>query len=165
MRRGLIPLSAPAGNSIHLVLTTEWEPEWAAGGLCAALVYNKGLTMLDGKECPDCKRINDVLSRVGDRWSVLVIISLSQYGTLRFNELKRNLGISQRMLSLTLKELERDGLVNRTYHPTIPPKVEYNLTEMGQSFRDPVSALGHWALENLSKIDTARDAYDANVEK
>ena len=64
------------------------------------------------------------------------------------------------MLSLTLKELERDGLVNRTYHPTIPPKVEYNLTDMGQSFREPVSALGHWALENITTIDAARQAYD-----
>ncbi len=117
--------------------------------------------MLDSTQCPDCKRINEVLSRVGDRWSVLVIISLAQYGTLRFNELKRNLGISQRMLSLTLKELERDGLVNRTYHPTIPPKVEYNLTPMGQSFREPVNALGHWALGNLAKIDAAREVYDS----
>ena len=119
--------------------------------------------MLDDDRCPDCKRINEVLSRVGDRWSVLVVISLAEYGTLRFNELKRNLGISQRMLSLTLKELERDGLVNRTYHPTIPPKVEYNLTEMGQSFREPVNTLGYWALENLSKIDAAREVYDANA--
>ena len=119
--------------------------------------------MLNNKQCPDCKRINEVLSRVGDRWSVLVVISLAEYGTLRFNELKRNLGISQRMLSLTLKKLERDGLVNRTYHPTIPAKVEYNLTAMGQSFREPVNVLGHWALDNLSKIDVARDAYDANT--
>ena len=116
--------------------------------------------MFDSDQCPDCKRINEVLTRVGDRWSVLVIISLAQYGTLRFNELKRNLGISQRMLSRTLKELDRDGLVNRTYHPTIPPKVEYNLTPMGQSFREPVSALGHWALDNLAKIDAAREVYD-----
>lgn len=119
--------------------------------------------MLDSVQCPDCKRINEVLSRVSDRWSVLVIISLGQYGTLRFNELKRNLGISQRMLSLTLKELERDGLVNRTYHPTIPPKVEYNLTPMGQSFREPVNTLGHWALGNLAKIDSAREIYDAKA--
>ena len=119
--------------------------------------------MLDGQQCPDCKRINEVLSRVGDRWSVHVIISLAEYGTLRFNELKRNLGISQRMLSRTLKELEGGGLVNRTYHQTIPPKVEYNLTEMGQSFREPVTALGYWALENLTKIDTEREAYDENT--
>ena len=125
-----------------------------------SLGHKKGTAMLDKEQCPDCKRINEVLSRVGDRWSVLVVISLAQYGTMRFNELKRNLGISQRMLSLTLKELERDGLVNRTYHPTIPPKVEYNLTEMGQSFREPVTTLGYWALENLSKIDAARLNYD-----
>lgn len=117
--------------------------------------------MLDSNQCPDCNRINEVLSRVGDRWSILVIISLAQYGTLRFNEIKRNLGISQRMLSLTLKQLERDGLVTRTYHPTIPPKVEYTLTEMGHSFREPVRALGSWALENLTKIDEAREAFDA----
>lgn len=104
-----------------------------------------------------------MLARVGDRWSVLVVISLAQHGTLRFNELKRNLGISQRMLSLTLKELERDGLVSRTYHPTIPPKVEYTLTEMGQSFRDPVCALGYWALDNIRKIDAARQAYDKTI--
>ncbi|WP_321336197.1 helix-turn-helix domain-containing protein [uncultured Cohaesibacter sp.] len=121
--------------------------------------------MLKSQQCPDCKRINEVLSRVGDRWSVLVVITLAQYGTLRFNELKRHLSISQRMLSLTLKQLERDGLVNRTYHQTIPPKVEYNLTELGQSFRAPVSALGSWALDNLFKIDAAREAYDAGQSK
>lgn len=117
--------------------------------------------MLETTKCPACDRINEVLTRVGDRWSMLVIISLSEYETLRFNELKRNLGISQRMLSLTLKKLERDGLVNRVYHPTIPPKVEYNLTPMGNSLREPVNALGAWALDNLSKIDHAREQYDA----
>ena len=115
---------------------------------------------IDGA-CPDCKRINEVLTRVGDRWSVLVIISLSEYGTLRFNELKRNLGISQRMLSRTLRELVRDGLVSRTQYPTIPPKVEYALTAMGESFREPVTALGIWALDNLAEIDAAREDYDA----
>ena len=124
----------------------------------------EGTTLSVSEQCPDCKRINEVLTRVGDRWSVLVIISLSEYGTLRFNELKRNLGISQRMLSRTLRELERDGLVNRTYYPTIPPKVEYSLTPMGESFREPVNALGHWALENLTAIDTARETYDAAKE-
>ena len=119
--------------------------------------------MKNAEQCPDCERINEVLTRVGDRWSVLVIISLSEYGTLRFNELKRNLGISQRMLSLTLKKLERDGLVDRTYYPTIPPKVEYNLTQMGKSFREPVSAIGTWALDNLTSIDEARQKYDMAV--
>ncbi len=112
-------------------------------------------------QCPECSRINEVLHRVGDRWSVLIVISLAQYDVLRFNELKRHLGISQRMLSLTLRELERDGLVNRTYHPTIPPKVEYSLTELGQSFKEPVYALGKWALTHLPVIDEARAEYDA----
>lgn len=129
------------------------------------LGHIKETDLVDAKQCPDCKRINEVLSRVGDRWSVLVIISLSQYGTLRFNELKRNLGISQRMLSRTLRELERDGLVNRTYYPTIPPKVEYNLTKLGESFREPVSVLGYWALDNLAQIDTAREQYDSKIDK
>lgn len=118
---------------------------------------------LNSEQCPNCQRINEVLTRVGDRWSVLVIISLAQYETLRFNQLKRNLGISQRMLSLTLRELVRDGLVHRNQYPTIPPKVEYSLTKMGESFREPVNALGLWALENLTKIDEARSSYD--IEK
>ncbi|MFY0310023.1 winged helix-turn-helix transcriptional regulator [Leisingera sp. D0M16] len=115
-------------------------------------------------QCPECGRINEVLSRVGDRWSVLIVISLAQYGVLRFNELKRHLGISQRMLSLTLRELERDGLVSRTYYPTIPPKVEYALTPLGESFREPVWAMGLWALEHLPAIDAARAEYDAAAE-
>ena len=125
----------------------------------------EGTTLAPVAQCPDCKRLNEVLSRVGDRWSVLIVASLSQYSVLRFNELKRNLGISQRMLSLTLRELERDGLVSRTYHPTIPPKVEYRLTALGESFRQPVKALAMWGLENLSAIDSARATYDAEAEK
>lgn len=92
------------------------------------------------------------------------MISLAEYGVLRFNELKRNLGISQRMLSLTLREMERDGLVSRTYYPTIPPKVEYALTPLGESFREPVRALGLWAIGNLPNIDAARADYDAKAD-
>ena len=121
--------------------------------------------MPDTKQCPNCERINEVLSRVGDRWSVLVVISLSQCGSMRFNEIKRNLSISQRMLSLTPKELERDGLLKRTQYPTIPPKVEYELTAMGESFRKPVNALGQWALQHRAKIDAAREAYDDAAAK
>lgn len=120
--------------------------------------------MPDAPTCPDCKRINEVLSRVGDRWSVLIVISLAQYEVMRFNELKRHLGISQRMLSLTLRELERDGLVSRTQYPTIPPKVEYALTALGKSFREPVKTIGLWALDNLPNIDTARAVYDEQAE-
>ncbi|MEJ2036167.1 MAG: helix-turn-helix domain-containing protein [Maritimibacter sp.] len=106
-----------------------------------------------------CQRIGQVLSRVGDRWSVLIIIALDDQ-VMRFNELKRHLGISQRMLSLTLRELERDGLVSRTQYPTIPPKVEYALTPLGRSFSAPIRTLGRWAIENLDNIDEARLAYD-----
>ena len=109
----------------------------------------------------DCARISPILSRVGDKWATLVILVLSE-GPKRYGVLRREIeSISQRMLSLTLRELERDGLVNRTYHPTIPPKVEYTLTAMGESFREPVRALGYWALENLDAIDAARETYDA----
>lgn len=110
-----------------------------------------------------CQRIGQVLSRVGDRWSVLIIIALDE-GTMRFNELKRHLGISQRMLSLTLRELERDGLISRKQYPTIPPKVEYALTPLGRSFSAPVRTLGRWAIDNLPNIDEARAAYDAAHE-
>lgn len=118
--------------------------------------------------CPaargNCQTINAVLSRVGDRWSVLVIFALRE-GRRRFSELKRELDISQRMLSLTLRDLERDGLVSRHYHPTIPPKVEYELTALGQSLREPVAILARWALDNHSAIDAARAAFDAAQEQ
>ena len=113
--------------------------------------------------CGQCQRINDVLSRVGDRWSMLVIYSLRD-GPVRFNALKRELGISQRMLSLTLRNLERDGLVLRHYYPEIPPRVEYELTPLGHSLRGPVRALTDWALANLDHIDAARASFDAEVE-
>lgn len=107
-----------------------------------------------------CGRINEVLSRVGDRWSTLVIYRLSD-GPMRFNALKRELGISQRMLSLTLRDLERDGLVTRTAFATVPPRVDYALTELGQSLRGPIRAMGQWALDNLQHIDAARARFDA----
>lgn len=107
-----------------------------------------------------CQTINAVLSRVGDRWSVLIIFTLRN-GRKRFNEVKRELNISQRMLSLTLRDLERDGLVSRHYHPTIPPKVEYELTPLGHSLRGPVAALADWALTHHAAIDAARITFDA----
>jgi DNA-binding HxlR family transcriptional regulator len=108
----------------------------------------------------ECQRINEVLSRVGDRWSVLVIFTLGRRGTLRFNTLKRELDISQRMLSLTLRALERDGLVLRHYFPSIPPRVEYELTDLGHSLREPIRVLAQWSLDNLPAIDAARSAFD-----
>ncbi len=107
-----------------------------------------------------CARVGEVLSRVGDRWSTLVIYRLSE-GPMRFNALKRELGISQRMLSLTLRELERDGLVTRTAFATVPPRVDYALSELGQSMRTPIRAMAQWALVHLPDIDAARARFDA----
>ncbi len=108
----------------------------------------------------DCRAISDVLSRVGDKWSVLVVTRLGD-GPMRFNELRRSIGgISQRMLTLTLRGLERDGLITRTAFPTIPPRVDYALTPLGRDLLDPVSALGAWAIRNQPKIARAREVFD-----
>jgi DNA-binding HxlR family transcriptional regulator len=110
----------------------------------------------------DCRAISEVLGRVGDKWSVLVVTRLGD-GPKRFNELKRSIGgISQRMLTLTLRGLERDGLVTRTVFPTIPPRVDYALTPLGRDLLQPVSALGAWALRNQAKIAKARERFDAD---
>ena len=108
-----------------------------------------------------CRGISEVLSRVGDKWSVLVVNALGG-GPKRFNELRRGLGsISQRMLTLTLRGLERDGLVTRTVFPTIPPKVEYELTPLGRSLLKPVLGLTDWAQQNRAAIEKAQQRFDA----
>jgi DNA-binding HxlR family transcriptional regulator len=112
----------------------------------------------------DCRAVSAVLARVGDKWSVL-IISLLGDGPRRFNEIKRMVGgISQRMLTLTLRGLERDGLVTRTVFPTIPPRVEYELTELGQSLWKPVEALGLWARNHRTDIEAANRKFDARAK-
>jgi DNA-binding HxlR family transcriptional regulator len=112
----------------------------------------------------DCRGVASVLSRVGDKWSVFVIMMLSD-GPKRFNELKRMInGISQRMLTLTLRGLERDGLVTRTIFPTIPPRVDYELTELGHGLSRPVEALGRWAKDHLDQIESARTKFDQRNE-
>jgi DNA-binding HxlR family transcriptional regulator len=111
-------------------------------------------------EGSDCRKISQVLARIGEKWSVLIIMMLSE-GTLRFSDLKRMIGgISQRMLTLCLRGLERDGLVKRTVYPVVPPRVEYELTPLGRSLCDPVTALGTWARNHLAEIDAARAAFD-----
>ncbi|WP_243334345.1 winged helix-turn-helix transcriptional regulator [Mesoterricola sediminis] len=111
----------------------------------------------DYRNCP----VRDVLDRVADRWSLLVLIAL-QDGTLRFSDLRRTVGdISQRMLSQTVRRLEQDGLVSRTVHPTVPPKVEYRLTDMGRSLLVPLEALVDWALAHHARIREARTAFGA----
>ena len=108
----------------------------------------------------DCRAVSEVLARVGDKWTVLVVSTLGD-GPKRFNELRRALGsISQRMLTLTLRALERDGLVTRTVFPTIPPRVDYELTRLGRSLLEPVSALGLWARQNRAAIEDARKRFD-----
>ena len=112
----------------------------------------------------DCRAVSEVLSRVGDKWTVLVVSTLGD-GPKRFNELRRALGsISQRMLTLTLRALERDGLVTRTVFPTIPPRVDYELTRLGRSLLEPVSELGLWARQNRPAIQDARRRFDATPE-
>ena len=109
----------------------------------------------------DCRAVSEVLARVGDKWTVLIVSTLGD-GRMRFNELRRALGsISQRMLTLTLRALERDGLVTRTVFPTVPPRVDYELTKLGRSLLEPVSALGLWARKNRASIHDARRRFDA----
>jgi DNA-binding HxlR family transcriptional regulator len=111
----------------------------------------------------DCRAVSSVLARVGDKWSVLIIVLLGD-GPKRFNEIKRMVGgISQRMLTLTLRGLERDGLVTRTQFPTIPPRVDYELTQLGRSLWDAVEPLGAWAQGHVKHIARARAAFDKKI--
>jgi DNA-binding HxlR family transcriptional regulator len=113
----------------------------------------------------DCRAVSEVLARVGDKWTVLVVSTLGD-GPKRFNELRKALGsISQRMLTLTLRALERDGLVTRTVFPTIPPRVDYALTKLGGSLLAPVNTLGLWARQNRATIQEARRRFDAAKEQ
>lgn len=113
-----------------------------------------------GLHTAGCKNVAPVLNRVGDKWSMLIVMMLAD-GPKRFSELKRAIdGISQRMLTLSLRGLERDGLVSRHVTPTIPPRVDYELTELGDSLREPVKALGEWAIEHITCIRAAQEQFD-----
>jgi len=104
----------------------------------------------------------EILARVGDKWSVYVIHVLGDARTLRFNELRSQVdGISQRMLTVTLRGLERDGMVARTVYPEVPPRVEYTLTPLGATLRQLVRGLVAWSGAHLTEVDAARAAYDA----
>jgi DNA-binding HxlR family transcriptional regulator len=120
------------------------------------------LELPPGPRLDEC-RARDVLDRVGDKWSVLVIYMLGS-GTRRFSELLRSIdGISQRMLTVTLRGLERDGLVSRLVHPVVPPRVDYDLTPMGQTLLSTVEALMDWSHRHMADIDASRAAYDQRV--
>lgn len=111
----------------------------------------------------ECQRavvpVIEVLSRIGSKWTIYVIIALSA-GPRRFSDLKRQIeGISQKMLTATLRDLEQDGFVTRTVTPTIPPRVDYELTEMGDELRQPIAAISAWAYKNSERVAEARERY------
>jgi len=108
-----------------------------------------------------CPAVREVLNRVGDKWSVQIVALLGD-GPMRFSELRRAIeGISQRMLTLTLRGLERDGLITRTVFPEIPPRVDYELTRLGKTLLEPISALADWAAQYRTSIQEAREKFDA----
>ena len=109
----------------------------------------------------DCRRVNGVLSLAGDKWTVMIVMVLLERPR-RFNDIKRTVGgISQQMLTRTLKALERDGMVSRTVYPTVPPQVEYALKPLGQSLSGPIRHLADWAGQHLDEIEANRGSYDA----
>ena len=115
---------------------------------------------LPAPETGGCQATREILDRIGDKWSLYIIATLAN-GTRRFNELRRGIdGISQRMLTLTLRGMERDGLVTRTIYPTIPPRVDYDLTELGRTLLGPVMALVNWANDNRFAIAEAHRRFD-----
>src|SRR6201996_3407930 len=121
---------------------------------------HKDVTTRPDHNSSDCRAVSGVLGRVGDKWSVLIIVMLGD-GPKRFNEIKRAVGgISQRMLTLTLRGLERDGLVTRTIFPTIPPRVDYELTKLGRSLWSAVEPLGLWAQGHIADIHKAQEKFD-----
>ena len=128
----------------------------------------KGTTLVCDKssmvaEC--CPAIRSMLSRLGDKWSMLIVALISKR-SMRFNELRRNIdGISQRMLTRSLRDLERDGLVKRTVTPTTPPSVDYALTPLGETLMKPVYGFIEWTLENAAAVATAQKSYDRKQAK
>lgn len=117
--------------------------------------------MIPTEDSGTCHRISALLARIGDKWTLLIVRELGR-GPLRFSALKRRLGsISQKMLTATLRNLERDGMVRRTVTPTTPPQVEYALTPMGHELERPIKTLAEWTFAHADAIEAARAAYDA----
>jgi DNA-binding HxlR family transcriptional regulator len=156
----------PAGAAISAGLGAITGPAgpWAdtAPGESAVAVVPAvpGQAAVPGPPIAKC-RVREVLGRIGDKWSIFIIFRLG-HGPQRFTTLKRAIdGISQRMLTVTLRGLERDGIVSRTMYPVMPPRVDYALTPLGHTLLDAVGALMAWADEHLAEVDAAREAYDA----
>ena len=122
--------------------TSSWDP------------YERG--------CPS----RDLLDRIGDKWTVLVLGELAEHGACRFSQLRKRLsGVSEKMLTQTLRALERDGLVHRTVYPTVPVRVEYALTPLGQTLREPLKMLTEWSVQHIAEVLAAREEYDARAER
>lgn len=117
----------------------------------------------EGYVLSKCRNITPLLSRLGDKWTVLVMVALRD-GPRRFNELKRDIdGVSQQMLTRTLKVLERDGMLTRTTFPTNPPQVQYELTDLGRSLSEPLLALGKWVHDHMREIESCRKTFDGRL--
>ncbi|MEY9928626.1 DNA-binding HxlR family transcriptional regulator [Catenulispora sp. GP43] len=130
--------------SVHTVTEATSAPSWDP--------YERG--------CPS----RDLLDRIGDKWSILVLGELGRHGTSRFTQLRKQLaGVSEKMLTQTLRALERDGLVVRTVYPEVPVRVEYSLTPLGVTLRGPLKALTDWSLEHTTDVLAAREEYDARA--
>ena len=118
-----------------------------------------------GHSCEERRALADILARIGDKWTV-VVVGVLAHGPMRYSQIFKLVeGVSQRMLTLTLRGLERDGLVTRTVFPTIPPRVDYELTDLGRGLSKPVEALGRWAIEHQPEIQHARTKFDARNEQ
>jgi DNA-binding HxlR family transcriptional regulator len=112
--------------------------------------------------CPS----RDLLDQIGSKWAVLVLGELSKHGACRFTQLRQRLaGVSEKMLTQTLRTLERDGLVRRTVYPEVPPRVEYEVTQLGQTLRDPLRALTEWSVRHIAEVLAAREEYAARTER
>jgi DNA-binding HxlR family transcriptional regulator len=154
-----VPAVAPV-PAVAVVPAVMGEPGVLGEPIVAREPIMPGEHAVPGKPAVKC-RVREVLGRIGDKWSIFIIFSLGN-GPQRFTTLKRAIdGISQRMLTVTLRGLERDGIVSRTMYPVMPPRVDYALTPLGHTLLDAVGALMAWADEHLAEVDAARDAYDA----
>ena len=112
--------------------------------------------------CPS----RDLLDRIGDKWTVLVLGELGKHGACRFTHLRKGLsGVSEKMLTQTLRAVERDGLVLRTVYPAVPVRVEYALTPLGQTLREPLKTLTEWSVRHVAEVIAAREEYDGNAER
>jgi DNA-binding HxlR family transcriptional regulator len=144
------PESSSAGTQMQLLTDSKWF---------------QGFPMANQRRPSDCRPISEILARVGDKWTILLLTALGDK-KMRFNELHKAVdGISQRMLTVTVRALERDGILIRTMHPTIPPRVEYELSERGRSLRCALAPIGIWALENRVGIEASQTAFDATNTK